>query len=102
MSSMKRTLLIVEDDKDLVEQYQLFCQLAIASIDSTNFEGINIKSASNIEQAKKIVDHEQVDFMSVDLALQVDEINLSDKDRNMGLEPGGMQLLKYLQTKTKW
>lgn len=99
MSSINQTILIVEDDKDLSLQYQLFCRLAIASPDNSHVEDINIQSASNIEEAKRIIDQEHVVFMSVDLALRADEINLNDRDRTIGLEPGGMQLLKHLQSR---
>jgi hypothetical protein len=101
MRSVHRTILIVEDDKDLSFQYQLFCQLAINSLNETDVEDINVKSAFNIEQAKKVIDQEHVIFISVDLALQADEINLNDNDRRLGLEPGGMQLLKHLQSQPK-
>jgi CheY-like chemotaxis protein len=99
MASINQTILIVEDDKDLNLQYQLFCQLAITSLHDIDIASINIKSAYNFEQAKKIIDQERVDFISIDLALQGSETDLSDKDRSMGLEPGGMQLLKHLRTK---
>lgn len=99
MTLIKQTILIVEDDKDLMEQYKIYCQLAITSLIDINRNNIEVKSANNVEQAVKIIEQENIVFISVDLALLSSEKNLSDADRYAGLEPGGMQILKFLHDK---
>lgn len=93
-----RTLLIVEDDPALNQQYHLFCQLAIGTQVEPGLQAAwQVKTAFTYEEALACLNAGPVDFVSVDLALQAKEIGLGDKDRTVGNEPGGMRLLKHIQ-----
>lgn len=94
----KRTLLIVEDDPALNQQYQLFCQLAIIAQLETGAETPwQVQTAASYDEAIACLDVGMVDILSIDLALQAKEVGLNDKDRQAGNEPGGMRLLKHMR-----
>ncbi len=94
----KRTLLIVEDDPALNQQYQLFCHLAIiAQVEAGENTPWEVQTASTYEQAAACLSTGTVDILSIDLALQDAEAGLNDKDRQAGNEPGGMRLLKHMR-----
>lgn len=102
MTSSKRTLLIVEDDRDLNFIYTSLCQLALSSLSEAGLQvDPTIIQAYNYEEASRILGKESVDFLSIDLALQEKEKGLKEEDRLLGQDPGGMLLLKDLQTVQK-
>jgi hypothetical protein len=95
-------LLIVEDDEALNQQYQLFCQLAIGTLDEPGVQATyQVESVFSYEDAVRRLNEGGVTLLSVDLALQSAEIGLREKDRREGNEPGGMRLLKHIQTLPK-
>ncbi len=102
MANEKRTILIVEDDKDLNEQYRMFCQLALASLPELSIVNTyEIRPAYSFEEAIDMLRTDTVDFISVDLALDRREGGLKDKDRIAGNEPGGMRLLKQIHQQAR-
>lgn len=94
----KHAILIVEDDRELSEQYTMYCNLAVSNLKNTGLElDIDIVQSFTIADAMAMCDTYHVDFMSLDLALKEDESKLSDSDRKQGREAGGMTLLKSLR-----
>jgi DNA-binding NarL/FixJ family response regulator len=92
-----RTLLVVEDDPSINEDYVLFCQLALQALsaEGLSIEG-TIEQAFNYSQAKSILDSRRVDFVSIDIALSQQEEGLTEETREE-TEPGGISLLIDLQ-----
>lgn len=98
-------LMIVEDDADTASQYQMNAKIALAELRG---EGLMLESqvdiATSYAQAMTLIEsypQKAVDFISVDLALDVKETKLTNKDRKIGIEPGGIQILKELQEQNK-
>lgn len=93
-----RTLLIVEDDPDLSNQYRMLWKLALAQIPEISSETkYQVRQAHSYAQALQMLGEGNVAFMSVDLALREQERNLVDTDRAAGREAGGMLLLREAQ-----
>lgn len=94
MPTRERTLLIVEDDRILNTMFKFSCEEALNEIPYVKG---NVKQAFNYAEAKQILDTTQVDFVSVDIALNDEETGRTDeKDRDVK-EAGGMLILKELQ-----
>jgi hypothetical protein len=98
----KFIVLIVEDKLDVSTIYATHCKLAVAGMRA---KGINIEAeviqAFNLEQAIRIIESREVDFVSLDLALDESESNLDGSDRYEGKEAGGILFLKGLRERGK-
>ena len=92
----KRTLLIVEDDRELNEQSRDLCRMAL---DELALEGLSIidtiQQAFDYESAKQFLLKAAVpiDFVSFDLALTREEENLTGDTGRLG----GIRLLRQLR-----
>lgn len=94
-----RAILIVEDDPALNEAYQYACWSAVQEV---NNEGLdtkyNVLQAYSQAEAQSLLDNQtDIDFVSIDLALQDAEKGLRNQDRLDGHEAGGMLILKQLK-----
>jgi hypothetical protein len=98
----KFIVLIVEDKLDVSTIYSTYCKLAMAEMQGN---GIRIDSeviqAVNLEQANDVIESREIDFVSLDLALDESESNLDANDRHEGKEAGGMLFLKGLRERGK-
>ncbi len=93
-----RTLLIVEDDPDLSNQYRMLWKLALAQVPEISSETkYQVRQVHSYTQALEVLAEGRVAFMSVDLALKEQERGLGDADRAAGREAGGMLLLRESQ-----
>jgi len=97
MTPKNRTLLVVEDDRNLNLQYRMSCRLALQELGFTAKVAKDaVKQASSLSEARAILDEYAVDFISIDIALTKEEEGLTEKARET-IEPGGMALLRELQ-----
>jgi hypothetical protein len=106
MLTRHQTLLIVEDDEAVSQLYYRISQMALQELsDETDVPfttQIDILQAYSYDEALVILDnHPDLAFVSIDLALNSNERDLNDSDREMGKEAGGMQLLKRLRETTR-
>jgi hypothetical protein len=91
-------ILIVEDDRDLNEQYKMVCHEALRQLQDE--EGLTadvaIRQAHTYEEAKQILADPTlaVRFISVDLALRPEEYQLGGTNAR----PGGIRILQELKT----
>lgn len=96
---MNRTLLIVEDDPALNNNYKMFCEIALRELSQ---EGLpkastaDVQQAFDLAQARAVLESHAVDFVSIDIALDSVEERLT-QERRKTTEPGGMVLLKELK-----
>ncbi len=93
MDVVKRTLLVVEDDKMLNLMLTMSCREVLQQL--PHIEG-TIKQAFSYDEAKQIIDTLSIDFISVDIALTPEEENKTDIDRSKK-DAGGIRVLKKLR-----
>lgn len=93
---VKRTILIVEDDKDMNEQLKALSLHALMELTAENLpiEG-TIHHAFSYQEASHMLAEwtGEIDFLSLDLALTPEEEELVRE----GMKPGGLILLSDLQ-----
>lgn len=92
MVSSKRSLLIVEDDQFLNAMYRLYCEEVLKEFPHLD---CLVEQAFTYEQARKILQSQPLQFVSMDIALTHDEEGKTEEER-LEHEVGGMTLLKYL------
>jgi DNA-binding NarL/FixJ family response regulator len=97
MMTKNRTLLVVEDNRDLNLQYKMSCRLALQELGfSAQAAKDAVKQAFNLAGARDVLQEYAVDFISIDIALTKEEERLTGEAREV-VEPGGMALLRELQ-----
>lgn len=97
MMTTKRVLLVVEDDEFLNKALKMHCEAVLKEL--TYVEG-TVEQAFNYNQAKDILQRQPADFISVDIALSQEDVDISETERKER-EAGGMTLLKELQENEK-
>jgi len=88
----KTTILIIEDDEDQVRLYKKILQ--------KYSDDCVVKSTSDLGEAKKIFQKDEVSLISLDLSLQKDA-EITDDERSSGVEVSGMSFLRELRSSVK-
>ncbi|HEX2619518.1 MAG TPA: hypothetical protein VHL11_05205 [Phototrophicaceae bacterium] len=100
LSHPKRQLLIVEDDRDINEANKYWCEMAAFQAQT---QGLNIECEVNqaftFQEAVDIINRTEIDFLSIDLALDRREEERNNPAQAGNLNPGGMRLLELLEHK---
>lgn len=92
MVTAKRSLLIVEDDQFLNAMYKLYCEEVLKEFPHLD---CRVQQAFTYEQARQALQSQPLQFVSMDIALTLDEEGKTEEER-LEHEVGGMTLLKYL------
>ena len=98
MAKSERALLIVEDEAAFNDQLKLFIQIALGELPQRMARRVKIYQAHSFSEALSFLDEYDIDFVSVDMALHVDEVGM-DRGQRQKNEAGGIRLLAELVSK---
>ncbi len=90
--------LIVDDDADIRDLHESLCQVAIAEVKKESeiqFDS-QIITAPELNKAIDLFAHNDVSFVSLDLALTKNEEELSGKEKQLGAEISGIVFLNVI------
>ena len=100
MTTSKRVLMILEDDRDISDSYGMYCRMALNQLAGEGLpleaDQVTVQQAYTYAQAKAMLE-DGVDFCSVDLALSESEYGLSEEAREQR-DASGMAFLEELRT----
>jgi GGDEF domain-containing protein len=95
MDTVSRTILVIEDDIDLLRHYAADCEEAIEELGQE--EMVKVTTAATYDEALNALQHDPtIRIASIDLALKYDE-TAWNQERRKHDDVGGMKLLKHIQ-----